>query len=218
MKLTVVTPPPFEPVTLQEVYAHLRLDTFSEGSPPEEPSHPDDAMLLAQIAAAREFVESATRRSLVQRTLRLSFGAWPGRWCWVPPSSQAIKLLRPPFVRLVRVAYYGSDNVLVDVDPADYYVCDDLVPELRFTGGFGWPSLYGRPDALRVDYVAGYPAAGSPPETQADYAANIPASLKQAILATVQLTYDNLSPPDREALERMREATLLQPSRIQLLL
>ena len=60
MKITVLQPPPFEPVTLAEVHKHLRLDL--DGSPA---SHPDDDMLQRLIATARgkrgeviEFLES----------------------------------------------------------------------------------------------------------------------------------------------------------------
>jgi uncharacterized phiE125 gp8 family phage protein len=67
MNIITVTPPPFEPVTLAEVYAHLRLEP--EGSPA---THEDDAMLQRQIATARAYVEQATRRALVLQTLRLS--------------------------------------------------------------------------------------------------------------------------------------------------
>lgn len=215
MNLTVVSPPPFEPVTLAEVYTHLRLDPY--GSPP---AHDDDAMLRGHIATAREFVEKATRRSLIQQTLRLSTGAWPiycgGAWLsgW-RSTPDRIRLIRPPLIRVEAVRYWDGDNALQTVDPASYFVTDDLVPELRFVTGFAPPAIYERPDALRVDYVAGYTPASSPTETQADYAANVPQSLKSAILIGVQLLYDNPPQAERDALERMREA-ILQSNRIQL--
>lgn len=216
MNLTVVTPPPFEPVTLEQVYRQLRLDP--DGSPPE---HPDDALVRGYITTARDWVEKATRRSLVQQTLRLSIGAWPiyAGGCWLSgwrSSPDRILLLRPPFVRLTSVGYWDSDNILQMVDPADYYVTDDLVPELRFTAAYTPPVAYLRPDAVRVDYVTGYAPEGSPPdETQEAYAAAVPQALKDAILIGVQLFYDNPPPAEREALERMREA-IVQTYRIPL--
>jgi uncharacterized phiE125 gp8 family phage protein len=222
MNVTVITQPPFEPVTLADVYKHLRLDPDHANSPGEL-THPDDALLTAQISAARVHVEKMTRRSLVQQQLRLSCAAfplscWPAIWwpCGVRMPPTRIELLGPPVQHVDAVRYYDGDNVLTDIDSASWYVTDAVVPELRFTTGFGVPAVYGRDDALQVLYTAGYQPVGSPTEpTQEAYTANVPAPLKQAILLTVQLQYDNLAPADREAIERMREA-FVQPFRIQL--
>lgn len=220
MNLTVITPPPFEPVSMKQVYQQLRLDPDISSSPAEL-SHPDDVLLAGHVRTAREFVEVATRRALVLQTLRLSCGAFPAS-CqpWFTPLSQCretvprILLRRPPLVRVERVQFYDGANVLQTVDPAAYYTTDDQVPELRFSSTFGVPTVYDRPDALRVEYVAGYAPAGSPPTTQQEYAATVPQTLKDAVLIGVQLLYDNLSPADRTAMEEMREA-LLQTCRIQ---
>ncbi|MBZ4283861.1 hypothetical protein LAJ55_13705, partial [Streptococcus pneumoniae] len=83
---------------------------------------------------------------------------------------------------------------------------DDDVPELRFVTNFSAPSTYDRPDALRVEYVAGYAPEGSPPESRADYVANVPKSLVSAVLVGVQLQYDSLPPDNMQALSDMREA------------
>jgi hypothetical protein len=55
-----------------------------------------------------------------------------------------------------------------------------------------------------VEYTAGYQPVGSPP----DYAANIPAPIKQAILLGVELQYSPLTPQEREAAEKARDALL----------
>lgn len=202
MNITVTLPPPFEPVTLSDVYADLRLTPDEVGSPLESYSHPDDTMLRAHIRAAREFVEVATRRSLVQQKLRLSTDSFCG-----------LLLRRPPLIRVDAVSYFDAGNVLQVVDPADWYVTDDLVPELRFhANGVFVP--YCRPDAVRVEYTTGYAPSGSPSGEQADYTGSIPQALKQAVLLGVRLLYDNLSPADREATINAREA-LIQTERVQ---
>lgn len=221
MNITVVSGPAFEPVTLAEVYKQLRIDPDDVGSP-SELSHPDDSLLEGQIATAREFVESATRRSMIQRTLRISCAGFPRvcygwRYPW-PGAGVAVDrilLLRPPIIRVESVRYYDADNALQTVDAASYYWTDDQVPELRFVSSFSAPTVYDRPDAVRVDYVAGYTPSGSPATTQAEYAANVPLSLRNAVLIGVQLLYDNLAPADRAAMEALRES-LIQPLRIQL--
>jgi uncharacterized phiE125 gp8 family phage protein len=217
VNLTVITPPPFEPVTLAQAYKQLRLTPDHAGSPGEE-THPDDAMLRGSITTAREQVEQMARRSLIQQTLRLSMAGFPAscvHGIWYAATPVRIRLLRPPIIRVEAVSYYDGDNALQTVDADDYYVTDEQVPELRFVTGFAAPVTYDRPDALRVDYVCGYAPDGSPSTTQEEYAANVPSSLCDAILIGVQLLYDDMAPADREQMEKMREA-LIQPLRVQL--
>lgn len=222
MNLTVITAPPFEPVTLLQVYAHLRLDPDHEGSPGEE-THVDDDMLSRMIATARAQVEQMTRRALVQQQIRLSVPAFPRAIDITCVSDKRPRILmqdrillhRPPLIRVDSVRYYDGDNALQTVDPASYYATDEQVAELRFVSSFSAPTLYDRPDAVRVDYTAGYAPSGSPSSTQADYIGNVPQALKDAILLGVQLLYDQTTPADAEKIERMREA-LVQPYRVQL--
>lgn len=212
MNLTTITPPPYSPVSLTQVYAQLRLDP--EGSPA---THPDDAMLQGQIATATREVEALTRRSLVQQTLRLSCGGFPLTRSLLPTWSAsltrralpiALRLLRPPVVRVNSVRYFDGDNALVPLDPAIYFVTDEQIPELRFVSSFNAPTVYDRPDALRIDYVAGYAPDGSPPSGFADYVANVPQSLRNGVLIGVQLLHDDMAPADADKMARMRAAIL----------
>lgn len=190
MNVTTISPPPFEPVTLAEVYAHLRLD-------PDDGAHPDDSLLTGFIEAARTQVEQMTRRSLVARRLRVSYGNWPA--C-------GLRLWRPPVLRVIAVRRM-EDGEMVEVD--DWTVTDEQIPRLRFVNGRA-PAVL---DAPEIEYEAGYAPAGSPPTTQADYAANIPRPLRDAILLGVQLLYDTLAPDQRDRIERTREA-LISPYRV----
>ena len=190
MNVTIISPPPFEPVMLSEVYAHLRLD-------PDDGAHPDDSLLTGFIEAARTQVEQMTRRSLVARRLRVSYGNWPA--C-------GLRLWRPPVLRVIAVRRM-EDGEMVEVD--DWTVTDEQIPRLRFVNGRA-PAVL---DAPEIEYEAGYAPAGSPPTTQADYAANIPRPLRDAILLGVQLLYDTLAPDQRDRIERTREA-LISPYRV----
>ena len=221
MNITVITDAPFEPVTLQEVYKHLRLDV--EGSPAE---HEDDDLLRIYITAAREDVEDSTRRTLVKTVLRASAGGF-GRQGNPPQNTQAftshtrenrplrLYIPRPPLIRVLAVEYYDSSNTLQVLDPSAYYITDDQVPELRLPDTSTPPATYARADAVRITYEAGYAPVGSPPETQADYAASVPKDLKHAILLGVQLRYDDLQPADRTSLQ-LAMGAILQRKRIQL--
>lgn len=210
MNLIVVTPPAAEPVTLTEVYNFLRLDP-DDDSPP---SHPDDAMLRSQIAAARQDAENDTKRAFVEQTLRLYTARFPcndafvggARWFALAGSRGYIELLRPPLIAVQSVRYYDQDNALQTVDPAYWFVTDDFVPRLMFTDTFSPPLTYARNDAVLIDYVAGYLSDDSP---AVDPAENVPAQIKQSILLGVQLLYDQLSPEQRKAIERSRDMLLV---------
>ena len=150
MNISVITPPPFEPVSLEDVYGHLRLDV--EGSPP---THPDDTQIDSFIAAAREFVEKSTHRSLVTQTLRLSAAGFPvcalpwGYTTLLPPRFQPphhIYLKHPPVQSVTSVKYYDIDNVLQTVDAArnpDFALLLELVAAV--------------PGVARIRYTTSHP-------------------------------------------------------------
>lgn len=203
MNIIVVTPPTAYPVTLAEVYEHLRLTP--EGSPP---THPQDSMLERHIQSATGEAEQITHRALVQQALRLYGEGFSGYYSDYRRRYDAcvgIELLRPPLIEVESVEYYDSANELAEVDAANYYVTDDLVPRLRFIDGFSYPTCYGRPDSFRVNYIAGYPPEGSPPD---DFAVNVPSQIKEAILLGVTLLYEPLEPREREAIEKARDSLL----------
>lgn len=214
MNITIIVQPPFEPVTLQQVYDSLRLDP--EGSPA---AHPDDDMLNRYITSSRQNVEFMARRCFVQQTLRLSMPSWPvSRDTWVQSWNRnelvrSIKLYRAPVRSVSSVKYYDADNVLQTISASDYYITDEPVPQLRFVNSFVTPTLYDRPDALRIEYVCGYDPSTANPTTQIQYAANVPSALKDAIILGVQMMYDDMAPADSEKVIRAQEA-LVRPYKL----
>ena len=214
MNITTIHEPPFEPVTLADVYRALRVDV--DGSPA---THPLDADFERQIVTARRNVEQQTRRSLIRQTVRLSVTDFPspqwsafyGTRAYVPK----ITLPRPPLIYVQSVQYFDADNTLQTVSASDYYVTDDAVPELRFVSAFSAPTVYDRPDAVRVTYVTGYLGDGSPPSAQAEYAEHVPSELKDAILVGVQMLQTSVSPQDYEQWQRMQRS-LIHPYIVQI--
>lgn len=202
MNLITITQPPVEPVTLEEIYLHLRIDP--EGSPP---THPDDSMLATMITTARTRAEQITRRAFVQQTIRLVQPGFPVRrfgseWDdepWIVRDGW-LELFRPPFREIVQVRYYDQDNAIQTLAADQYFITDEsFVPRLMASEAVSWPETYCRDDAVQIDYVVGYPPEGSPP---ADYHANVPAPIKDAIKIGVQLLYDELAPEKRDQLEQ----------------
>lgn len=216
MNIITVVPPPFEPVSVAECYAHLRWDWELDDSSPPEPFYPLESTIRMYIAAARKYVEQATKRCLIQQTLRINYSSLPedvyGPYSWSRfwGNDKGIELLQPPLIRVESVGYYNGENSFITVDPDDYFVTDDLVPRVQFIRDFHVTDcVYGRPDAAQVTYVAGYPPEGSPIDnTQEAYAANVPEGLKTAVLLGVQLLADRFDVNERADLTRARDALL----------
>jgi hypothetical protein len=220
MNLTVTVQPPFEPVTLAQAYSQLNLDADPYGDSPT--GRDDDGKINGFIMSARIDAERQAQRSFVQRSLRLtttpnaliSFDRawfvepWTHREHTLRCGPDWIELPRPPLVYVAAVSYYDTDNALTVLDPSNYYVADAYIPQLRLARGCSLPSMYDRPDALVIDYIAGYAPTASPSETQDDYAANVPQNYKDGILLGVQILYDNPMGPMMDALVAARDNLL----------
>lgn len=143
MGIKVITAPAAEPVSLDDMKAHLRVDHDIE-----------DALIGSMIAAARELVETTTGRSLVTRTLELVLDRFPGG---------PIALPRAPLQAVSSLIYRDPAGTEQTMDPAAFLVdeIDGCVAALRYP----WPSTAARFDAVRVRYVAGYGDAAAVPET-----------------------------------------------------
>lgn len=213
MNIIVVTPPPVEPVTVEQVYEHLRWDA-DEGSPTV---YPLQGLVERNITVARQYVEQTTRRALVKQTLRMVMESFPysrnlfrSRWGgdddWYKRPGD-VYLLRPPFINFLSVQYLDKDEVLQTLDPANYYIDSETeqVPILRFRDTFDVDIVSDqRTDAVRIEWVAGYPFEESP----ADFTSSIPAGIKEAILLQIQLQVDRFNPDERRDLERARDSLL----------
>ena len=163
MSIVRTVAPDVEPVALEDAKAHLRVDHGDE-----------DGLISGLIAAAVAHFDGLgiLGRAMVTQTWAQSF-QYTRTW---------ERLEVGPFKSLVSVEYYNAGNQLQTADVADF--------ETRLSGDHviigpkinaAWPSIYSRPDAVKVTYVAGY----------GDTAADVPASVRQAILLTVGHWYEN---------------------------
>lgn len=205
-----VSAPTVEPVTLAEVWSHLRLDP--EGSPP---STEQDALLEQYIAAAREMAEARTATTLARRRRRAVFRAFPegglgpDAWWQQYAGSVAWEPLALPAgpVADVVVRYYDEANAIQTLDAARYLVADGKRPVIALLPSFIWPPTYQRLDAVQVEYTAGYAPGGSP-STPEDERAAVPARVRTALLFIVQALYDNPAKDERDAIERLIDRML----------
>jgi len=161
---TLVTPPASEPIALSTAKLHLRVDGVTE-----------DALIATYIAAARQYVEERTGRSMLPTTwrdLRSGF-------------ETSMTLARAPVISVSHVKHLDSTLTLQTVSALDYRAILAGGPAggfgfLDLTAGSNWPSTWAQADAVQIEYVAGY----------AD-AASVPPSLIAAILLVLGDLYTN---------------------------
>lgn len=138
MRVEVTTPPAEEPISLTEAKLHLKVEL-------EE----DDDLITTLIVAARGKAESLTRRSLVTQTRKLYLDAWP--------SKGTIKIPWPPLQSISSVSYYASSGSLTTLASSSYHTSVGDGGRVVLADGQAWPDLQvARPDAVIVEYVAGY--------------------------------------------------------------
>lgn len=160
MGLTLVTPPPGEPITLAEAKAHLRVDGSQE-----------DTLILALMRAARESAESVTGRKLVEQVWDWTLDAFP----------VALRLPLAPVRSIISISYRDTAGASQTLPSALYQT--DLAAEpglILPVFGQVWPQTQPALNAVTVRLAAGYAAGAG-----GDYGANVPAAIKAAMLLLV---------------------------------
>lgn len=198
---TVITPPAVEPITIEDCRMHLRI--VATGSPPE---HEHDSMILAQLAAAREWAEHFTGRALAPQTLEIALAAFPSGPLALPGS---------PVSAIVSVKYLDEADVLQTLSSSAYQLDPYSVPaRLVPTSGVTWPALSTTAvNPVLVRYEAGYSLAGDSPRRTP----LLPASIRAAMLLVLGDLYANAedsSDLSLASIPRGAEA-LLRPFRLE---
>lgn len=123
--LKVQTEPTVEPVSLAEAKAHCRVDTDA-----------DDALIVAYIRAAREWVSAYMDETLVHTQYVMRLDSFP----------HEIELPRPPMATAtgytaVTVTYTGENQQTATLATNQYRVDRDSVPGvIRTLYNGSWPS------------------------------------------------------------------------------
>jgi len=160
--LTIITQPTFEPITLEEARAHLRVT-----------SSDDDALIVGYMLAARQHVEDYLGRSLITRTLEVTID--DGLPC-------EIELPRPPLASVTFVTYVDTAGATQTLSAGLYQVVTGMVGgKIVPAYGASWPSTRCQSDAVTVRYVAGYGANST----------SVPDAIRMAILLLVGHFYAN---------------------------
>lgn len=186
MALKLITPPATTPVTLVEAKKHLRVD-FTD----------DDALITAAISAATDYAEQFMGRALIDQTWDLILDAFPNSfssfafnwWTGTPTvgDSGLIKIPKPPLIEVSSVNYFNTGGVETVFDPGSYYVDNANQPGwIALQGGAAWPTTLNAINAVRIRFRAGYLDT-----TQSPPVANVPTSIKQALLLTIGAFYES---------------------------
>ncbi|MDP3908891.1 MAG: head-tail connector protein, partial [Gemmatimonadales bacterium] len=137
--------PAVEPISTAEAKLHLRVTQSAE-----------DDYIDRLIKSARQQVESATGRALINQTWYLYLDGFP--------PDDRIRLPKAPLSSITSLVYTDSDGAATTFTADDWDADTNPTPgELVLVYNKQWPT----PSALRphspivVEYVAGYGAAGS---------------------------------------------------------
>ncbi|MBV8613396.1 MAG: hypothetical protein JOY66_06435 [Acetobacteraceae bacterium] len=176
--LQYVTPPAVEPVPVELVRQHLRVD------------YEDDALLTFYATTAREQVEAFLGRALITQTLRWTMASAPPPvgypyispiavivplWVnWPVFIRRPIELPRSPTQSVASITWtnWGQPDTL---DPSQYHI--DQTEPWRIRLPF-FNAVEG--GSLQIVFTAGYGATG----------AAVPASIRHALLMVTAMLYE----------------------------
>lgn len=179
MTLRLITAPLVEPITLAEAKLHLRVSGADE-----------DGLLALYITAARQACEERTERALITQTWEQALDAFPTTGLAL---TGAIELPRQPVQSITSVQYVpAGGTALVTLDPAAYTLDAITAPGWVLSTSGTWPATAELANCVRVQFVAGYGAAGSA----------VPGPLRAWVLLTLGTLYAN-----REAIDNTGKAS-----------
>lgn len=135
MTWTVTSQPLYEPITLSQAKAWLRVDGNEE-----------NALIATLIITAREMVETDTGLILVPRTIRIFS---------TPPTTRELELPVSPVASVDDVTYIDGDGATQTYAATNYELLSGRYQSLKLKSDATWPAMSDRRDALRIDVTAG---------------------------------------------------------------
>ena len=134
--------PVVEPVTVDDLRQQCRIDSQEE-----------DTLLRSFITAAREMVETDTRRALITQTWELKFDAFP---------CDVIEVRRCPLISVSSIAYVDTNGTSQTLASTVYSVDANSEPG-RITLAYQqtWTTTRTQDNAVTMTFTAGYGAAAT---------------------------------------------------------
>jgi uncharacterized phiE125 gp8 family phage protein len=193
MSLTLSAAPSVEPVTAAEVWAHLRLNLTGS------PAAPADATAVAAITTAAvnylDARDGILGRCLVTQTWILTLDRFPTSrtrqtgYEGITAGNDAIIVPLPPLQSVSSISYIDTDGATQTLS-SSLYTVDTTQQPGRIVPAYGeaWPATRDQINSVTITFVAGYsPTSDSP----ADYRANVPRAIKQAIMLLIGHWYEH---------------------------
>jgi uncharacterized phiE125 gp8 family phage protein len=177
MVLQTITLCAYEPVSVDEMLHHSRID-----------SDADYTYVAGLISAARAYIEKTAWLTLMPTVLELVLQSWPG--------ARYIELPQSPVRSVTSVTWLDRAGATQTVSAGDYVVDTARIPgRVVLKSGKSWPSgeLF-EASAIRVRYMAGYAdALGASPAQDVITAARdaVPVNIRHAIKLLVAHWYEN---------------------------
>lgn len=174
----VITACPFEPVSVDDMMLHSRIDSDTEYT-----------YVSGLISAARRHIEQVTWRQLMPATLEMVMDDWPG--------GRELKVLRPPLISVSSLKYTSAAGAETTFSASDYVVDTSSEPaRLVLKANVSWPGTeLAAAAGIRLRYLAGYgTAALTTSSSQADITAArlaVPETLRHAIKMLAAHWYEN---------------------------
>ena len=162
-RLSLLTAPVDEPVSLAEAKLHASIDESAS-----------NASVAAMISAARKLAENYTRRVFITQTWKMFLDEWP--------CASFIELPKAPLQSVTHIKTYDDSDAATTLAASNYFVDTMTKPGrivLRGTGS--WPTVARVANGIEIQFVAGY--ATNP--------ADVPAEIRQAILMMVTNMYEH---------------------------
>lgn len=175
MALSLVTAPTVEAVTMNEILAHLRVNSRDEV-----------LYIQSLVTAATEFCQTFTRRQFVTATYRLSMNSL-GDTQYRNDAGE-IEIPLPPLQSVSSITYVDTAGTAQTLT-SSLYTVDSYSEPGRIAVAYNatWPADRADTNAVAITFVAGYGVAYQVPER-----------IKQAIKLTVSHLFENRGDDSKE--------------------
>jgi uncharacterized phiE125 gp8 family phage protein len=191
MKIKVITPPTVEPLTKAEAKQHMGISY----------TH-NDTLVESAIKQAREYCEVYQRRKFVTQTLELYLDRFPcGPIEFIDCS---------PVQSVTSIKYTDKDGTEHTINASDYSLDSvSFVNKIDLVYGKTWPTDELKPtNGVVIQFVAGYPTITEDDGDEEVTIAQVPESIKWAMVFHIKSIYDIHTPEERKDYERVRDVFL----------
>ena len=157
--------PGAEPISLDEVKAHVRIDGSTE-----------DALLQSLILTSRLHVEAALGLALLSQSWRLALDEWP--------DDGVVKLPISPVSAVTEVRILAADGTPSVVDETTFEIDRSQRPARMFPKSGVWPKTARAIAGIEIDLEVGFGASAN----------DVPEPVRQALLLLVAHWYEHRDP------------------------